>query len=442
MEESSINEGSIIEGKYGKYTVCKKLGAGGNGKVYSVLIDGQIPNHPQCSEYVVKVFCPKTNLSNKEYRKRRDRFIREAITVSTKLKGIDGIIPIFDHSTNKDSKIQWYLMPRAEKYNYQKLTIEDKLNNILELATTISKLHNLGFSHRDIKPSNILFYNDRLCLADFGLIWSEDFDINLTDDDDSIGPYYIRPPEFEPPVRQDGKMFLKSDVYLFSKTAWIFLTEQGKGYRDRYNRTNNNVYLKSLLNQKHTLEPLHAMMENTTFDEYNNRLNINECIKYIKDQISIFNENINREQLSLYEYEENFKEIITKVKYNETVIKDEIEIQKVLKAFEGTTKVVVSEQNKQSELGALLSSKFLNNSVFVLKIAAALSFGTINSKDYYFKILESRITDKKEVYFLTDLILDEIENDIISCDRFNDIKYIDETKVAVNIKLKILILKK
>jgi len=41
---------------------------------------------------------------------------------------------------------------------------------MVEVADTLSELHNRNISHRDIKPANLLLYRGRIHLSDFGLV--------------------------------------------------------------------------------------------------------------------------------------------------------------------------------------------------------------------------------------------------------------------------------
>ena len=40
-----------------------------------------------------------------------------------------------------------------------------------ELDKILSKIHKKGMAHRDLKPENLLTFNERIYLADYGLVW-------------------------------------------------------------------------------------------------------------------------------------------------------------------------------------------------------------------------------------------------------------------------------
>ena len=124
-------------------------------------------------------------------------------------------------------------MPKAKECKYL-WHIESivKLKYLRELGETLSKLHKMGVYHRDIKPENILFYNNRLCLSDFGLVWTIQEDNHITGNLEAVGPARIRPPEMEyniEKVKEDID-FQKVDAYLFVKTIWIILTGNRNGF--------------------------------------------------------------------------------------------------------------------------------------------------------------------------------------------------------------------
>ena len=108
-ENSSQSLGTVLEGKYNHYRLLNKLGKGGNGTVYSVLVVEPIVQLPT----VINGYAIKKLTTFKEQPKREKRFVKEILTVLKLQDGIDGIIPIYDYSfCEGDGNTLWYLMPQ------------------------------------------------------------------------------------------------------------------------------------------------------------------------------------------------------------------------------------------------------------------------------------------------------------------------------------------
>lgn len=257
-------EGEIIHGKYGEYVLCNELGHGGNGFVFDIrIIENNYSVYQSTQRYVIKILILKKTRRTDEKEKRRIRFQREITAVRQVGNQKLDILPILDSYLDvANSRYEWYVMPKAKECKYL-WHIESiiKLKYLRELGETLSKLHKMGVYHRDIKPENILFYNNRLCLSDFGLVWTIQEDNHITGNLEAVGPARIRPPEMEyniEKVKEDID-FQKVDAYLFVKTIWIILTGNRNGFRGEYNRADFRIYLnKNHLKLGRTVEPLHG----------------------------------------------------------------------------------------------------------------------------------------------------------------------------------------
>lgn len=155
---------------------------------------------------------------------------------------IDGIIPILDYSKEEF----WYTMPIAtsamEHIKNNNLDIVQIIDGIIQLTDTLILLHNKGISHRDIKPSNIYYYKDRYCLGDFGLVDHPDNSHTHTKSDRGLGAIFTIAPEMKRnPKGADGT---KADVYSLSKTLWMFLTLDEKGFDGPYNFLDESYSLR------------------------------------------------------------------------------------------------------------------------------------------------------------------------------------------------------
>ena len=147
------------------------LGSGGNGKVYEVTLDDDASG----DTYAVKLFSCYGNVGVEEKKLRYKRFYQEIDFLEKVGNNIPGIIPIIDkHSPIELSENEkaWYMMPKARRFDFARdKSLYNQLHDLLLLANTLKTLHKMGYAHRDIKPSNILWYSNRICLCDFGLLW-------------------------------------------------------------------------------------------------------------------------------------------------------------------------------------------------------------------------------------------------------------------------------
>lgn len=162
-------------GKSYEFTVGKEIGHGGNGSVYLV---NNLKPHTD-GAYAVKILS-LNKWSNKYTKKKRyNRFKKEIDTVlklQVQIPGIMGIVDFYYPDIFKENEYVWYMMPKAQSFKQfnknNHIDIKKKLEYLIELCSTICELHDKGYSHRDIKVDNILVLDDRLKLADFGLIFN------------------------------------------------------------------------------------------------------------------------------------------------------------------------------------------------------------------------------------------------------------------------------
>ena len=263
-------------------TKMKKIGGGGNGIVY------QLPDSKQ--KTVVKIFSADKKFNNDKRDRRYQRFCKE-ICVQKELAGqMKGVLPVYDYGfpvEYTETMPAWYTMPKADKFIvHDKLSLMEKLERMHELAEIIRELHKRGMAHRDIKPDNLLIYNDKIHLADYGLIWIEGEE-SFTLIDERLGPSWIMPPELEEREEICACDYFKSDVYLFAKVMWMYLKEDRYGFKGKYTRSEKQIYLNLKQYSDKTLEPLHLLMEGATKQEWSKRISIDECIELIKHELFI-----------------------------------------------------------------------------------------------------------------------------------------------------------
>jgi len=285
-------------------TICskgKKIPHGSNSDVYEYRSRNGL-------KYAVKFL--KDEYKSKD-NPRFIRFINE-IRFLIENKDIDGIVPIvdckysIDDNVNKKTEI-WYAMPFCENFNYNG-NINKIIKDFIDLANTLKILHGNKKYHRDIKPENLLYYNDRLCLTDFGLLFDDNNTNNrITREGERIGPYKILPPELLSSNINMEIEYSKSDIYLLAKTLWIAITKNDDGFLGEYNRHVNQIYLDREKYGVYTFEPLHLLMEGSTKYYFGDRITIDEFISYLEIQESIINNMASKDISNKYKYEEDIK---------------------------------------------------------------------------------------------------------------------------------------
>lgn len=204
----------------GLWKKVRVLGQGGNGQVWEVSRGG-FENH------AAKLL---TGSDDVMYQ----RFKAETHILST--HSIDGMIPLVESYLPENLKNDrpWYVMPKAtifEEYAKDKKPLELAKDFVL-LSQTLEKLHEKGISHRDIKPANILYHNNRLCFADFGLV-KYPGKPEITPKKRDVGAKFTMAPEMRREASDANG--LPADVYSLAKTLWIALTKQTKGFDGQYN---------------------------------------------------------------------------------------------------------------------------------------------------------------------------------------------------------------
>ncbi len=372
-------EGHIFRGALGTYKVRRFVGSGGNGSVYEVEVqesDKDLPESP--NGYVIKFLS-----ASKDQPKRKERFKREIDAVSKLQNQVRNIIPIYDYSCG-DKEPYWFLMPKAKNYQYYRNLPCENLRHMYHLCSIILELHQLHYAHRDIKPDNILIYDGELCLSDYGLIWEKDTSMSITSAGEALGPFIIRPPEFEKYVSrvEDFEMFRASDVYLFAKTLWITLSKKRNGFFGEYSRHDTYMSLqRSYLNLGRTIEPLHLLLEGATKDNYLERISIEECMNLIETQLQIFENTMPISEVNRFAFSERMN-AAKNIKSPDTLVYlDSRKIVKVICEFSNEAEVVIENAFRSISLGRLYDAKLFNNEVIILKIR-----GSSGKKEFYISI--------------------------------------------------------
>ena len=203
----------------GNWIQIKKIGKGGNAKVFEV-------QHKDDPDYKVAMKVLKAKRIQTEPYKR----FKSEIEILNRLEGFEGILQIIDsHLPDTPSKSQsaWYTMPKAEMildHLKKETDIDECVKAISQISFTLSNLKEQhGISHRDIKPENLFYLETKYLIGDFGLATYPNKKA-LTTNYRRLGPmFYIAPEMLNNPQDADG---MKADVFSLAKVLWVLLTNQ------------------------------------------------------------------------------------------------------------------------------------------------------------------------------------------------------------------------
>ncbi|UJW80102.1 protein kinase domain-containing protein [Hydrogenophaga sp. SL48] len=257
--------------KFGDWTLEEYLGGGGNGDVW-------LARNPKHAPHAIKLLKTVTTESY-------TRFTAE-IDALSKLGTLNGIVPLIEKHTPKEKgeSTPWYAMPVAQPFKEYRIgrSAEEIARDFIALASTLGQLHSKGISHRDIKPANFLYYNDQLCLSDFGLVKYPNRQ-PITPPKRDVGAKFTMAPEMRRHASEaNGEM---ADVYSFAKSLWIAFTKEDLGFDGQYNPDSSlslNKYLKGVYTT--TLDQL--LVECTDTDPLR-RPRISHVAKRIEEWLNI-----------------------------------------------------------------------------------------------------------------------------------------------------------
>lgn len=359
-----MNSNDYIGQKY-KFQIGKEIGSGGNGIVYEVkCLDGDI------GECVIKIFNSSSESKHKE--QRFERFKQEIQTVLNIQNQIDGIIKINDYyydSNYSNNVLAWYVMERATQFDVRfQTSVKIKIKQFIELASIIKKLHSgsTWYAHRDIKPDNIFILRQEIKLSDFGLVWCNEYE-RLTRDGERLGPYRILPPELERvyPNMQEEIDYRKSDVYLFGKVLWMYLKSNLYGFYGEYNRRDRSIYLDDIENV-YTLEPIHLLLEGATKHDFNERIDIDECINLLKIQLGIINNSISNAIIKKYKYDEETKCILNTMQPSTYIYTNISDIVRILNKIASLSDIYLEYQEQKQSITFQNGDIIIENNYIVL----------------------------------------------------------------------------
>jgi serine/threonine protein kinase len=192
----------MLPEKIGRYIILSELGRGGMATVYHA-------KDPYFDRDVAVKILPHTFLHDPQF---RVRFEREAKTIAALEHA--AIVPVYDFGEDEGQPfIVMRLMSGgslADKLVDAKLSLEESVRVITQLAPGLDAAHKSGIVHRDLKPGNILFdqYNNAY-LSDFGIARLKEGDSTLTGSRILGTPAYMSPEQIQGNKSIDNR----SDLY-------------------------------------------------------------------------------------------------------------------------------------------------------------------------------------------------------------------------------------
>ena len=265
------SKNKIIESNDIPWILIKEIAKGGNGLIWTAY-EQSTP-----SNICVFKFLPKANRQIDFSRLRREFEVHTTLYQS---QDKYSVLPIFDYSLNEDD-YSWVRLPLAKTFNegISETAFLQKIQLLLKICNDVQCLHTNGYCHRDIKPNNLLFLNNTLYLADFGLVTDPQEATGITPHGTRMGNYQTIAPE----MRKTGKDletedYKKSDIYSLGVTIWMILTQDEHGFDGEYSTSQQERLEQILFKEKIILNDIHTIIERCTKTNPKERINLEEII--------------------------------------------------------------------------------------------------------------------------------------------------------------------
>lgn len=299
-----------------KYKLKQEIGRSTNSRVHQI---SRLEGNKE--DLVVKILYPKSRKSSDKLSRRLEREINTMIEL--RKANID-VVEVIDYDTN--SVNSWYVMPRGntlcntlEKENFR------DINERIKIATIIIKIlnqvHDLGFAHRDLKLENILVINERIELADFGLVWHPDFAENLTEERERIGNWKTIAPELK---RRNIIVsdYQPSDVFSLTKVVWMILTMDYDCFDGQYNIDSEHGQRLSEI-ELNAEKMIHNLFHRGTEENYQRRMPMTQFREVFLKWIDI---NADERASNKANFDNSINNVLLKNRLSETIITDFNEI--------------------------------------------------------------------------------------------------------------------
>lgn len=183
------------------YQIVRELGKGGMAAVYLAI------QRSFGREVALKVMSPALSADPRFH----ERFIREAHIVSRLVH--PNIVTVYDvgeHENHHYLSME-YVRGHDLRHMRDKLSLDDRVRVVKEVARALDYASKRGYVHRDVKPDNIMLHEEdgRAVLTDFGIARAVEGDGNTTQTGSVIGtPQYMSPEQ-----ARGGKVDHRADLY-------------------------------------------------------------------------------------------------------------------------------------------------------------------------------------------------------------------------------------
>jgi hypothetical protein len=203
---------NLIGQTLGKYKVMEQIGQGGMATVFKAYQAGL--NRDIALKVLLPYIAQKEGFA--------ERFIREAQAIGNLHH--PNILPVHDSGQDKGyGYIAMRYVPGATtlaRRMKERLTTEQIIDFISQIASALDSAHQAGVIHRDVKPSNILMDGDWLLLSDFGLAKMVELPSELTGSGVGLGtPAYMSPEQ-----AKGEKLDHRTDIYALGIILFEMLT--------------------------------------------------------------------------------------------------------------------------------------------------------------------------------------------------------------------------
>ena len=253
--------------KISGYNILHEVGRGGIATVYLAVQESLQ------REVALKVMSPALTTDPNF----TDRFIREGRTIA-KLNH-PGIVTIHDISVDEYNHYiaMEYLQGGSLKRRIKnRLSVEDALDILFQVASALEYAHEKGIVHRDVKPENIMFRDPNTLeavLTDFGIAKSNAHHTQLTSAGMIVGT-----PRYMSPEQADGRgASPKSDLYALGIVLHEMITGRApyggnESVAVLYSHINDPIpklpdkhgFLQPLLEELLAKEPVNRIADSTT----------------------------------------------------------------------------------------------------------------------------------------------------------------------------------